>query len=142
MKIYLFLFIVISTCCVFAQKVEVDKVMEDGSRVIITSKKDIHSLTDKFQISLSLDGLCSKQEVTFYTLNLDITGSHPLHIPDNSKLFLVLTDDSVIELTVNKEYKDEIGRYIGTAHYYSFQPNYQIEEKDIIQIAKGVKKYQ
>lgn len=141
-KLLLFVFISLSSIFSFSQTIEIDKVTENGMRLLIGSKEPIRSLTDKYYIFVSLNASQYHDEVT-YSLSLRVNANIPISVPRGSRLLIKLKNDSVMQLKTITEESDKIGKVVTGAiihRNYSVFPNFDVTPEQIEAISNGVKK--
>lgn len=122
-------------CCVFAQ-ISVDKVEENGNRIIITDYSSLYTgWTNAASFRL---GYIHFEDVELYNLSL-LLNEGKMQIEEGRKLLLKFSDGSTMELSNSKQigpadYEYRTSKY-GTT--YLVCPSYKISEDEIKRIIEG-----
>lgn len=100
---YIICFFLIHSCLCFAQRIEIDRVEDDGRRQLMSSSLDV-----------SLDGSVYHFIVKAYERYGDIDWyllvSSFNHIPENATLLIKLGNDENLEIPINNHYKSVIDK--------------------------------
>lgn len=139
-RIFLLLLLIHGVLAVNAQMLSVDKVENDGSRILISNEYSIYSkmgLTTTYFAKFRL-GCISTQDSILYQINLNISEGK-LQIEEGRKILFKFDDGSIMELSNIKrigptDYTYSVSQY-GTTYYV--HPTYSITEKQIQQIING-----
>lgn len=144
------IFFLLSMCLcslLFSQNILVDKVNQDGSRILATTVEFFRTgFTDRNPIGFNV--ICvtdsSAQHKTF-AINVYINSTVSYTIPKNGIILFKTTDGIVVELKQDKESyntKDVIGNYIPIAstRIYTAEGTYPIRYNELGLLSCGVQK--
>lgn len=142
-KLFLSTVLFLTSLLAFAQEIEYNK-SNNGERSIMCKYESIRSMKDKTVFSLALAAEQNKENIISYFLSLKATSGTPITVPKGGKLLIKLNDDIIIELKTLMEYKGtvrDVHNVNGFVfHDYTIFPAFPINETQIEQISKGVKK--
>ena len=142
-KILLSMVITIAAMQLSAQQIVVDKVEENGTRLIVTQK--VYSGYPGIYVGLSSYRVkIGQSDTTVYKLSIRYGSQNKRQISVGRKLLLKLSDNNIITLENAEEigatdYTSELvqpGTYYERMVYYVF-PDYDITESQISQICKN-----
>ena len=112
-------------------QIDIDKVEEDGSR-IITTKSQYFNGNEKVALACLIDPNGNNTYVLLLTID-------KMEISKGRKLLLKFKDDSIMELNNRKEIGPADYKYyvvLGSTIYFVF-PEYPLTEEEVIKITKG-----
>ena len=135
-------FLICALCLLFAHntfaQIHIDKVEEDGSRVIVSSSHNIYTgLTNAAAAALMYISLPEQDHEQF---EISITlNEGKMQFDVGRKLLLKFSDDSVMELSNTKEIgiADYTYRVGNTGTDYYTNPTYLVSEEQLIKIISG-----
>lgn len=137
MKRYLiFILGLLFTTSAFSQ-IAIDKVEEDGSRIIITGAQNIYTrLVNAAAIRVCF--IKTSEDDHLYSIRLTLNEGK-MQFDKGRKLLLKFADDSIMELENTKEIGPADYEYSVTSagtYYFTF-PEYEVTEEDIEKIIEG-----
>lgn len=133
----------------YAQKIEYDKLNDDGFRLIGTTLENVGSMTDRIKAKLSLGAIVSPDGKSEYILDVFLTTGQAISAPAGARMLIKTKNGEVITLQERqgKSLEDMIGkkRLIPELQNmvvteYSIQLMYALTTEQIQQMSSGVVK--
>jgi hypothetical protein len=137
MKKFILLTLCFVTCSIAFAQIDVDKVEDDGSRLIVGEYYNLYTgLTNTASFKLSCNILVNGEETYNIILCLN---EGKMQFNEGRKLLIKFKDGSVMELKNNKEIGPadyEIVQPLKSVHYITY-PRYSVTEEEIQKIIDG-----
>ncbi len=133
----------------YAQKIEYDKIDDNGFRLIGTTLENIGSMTDRVKAKLSLGAIVSPDGNSEYILDIFLTTGQAISAPAGARMLIKTKDGEVITLQERqgvtledmmgkKRMIPELQNMVVTE--YSIQLMYALTAEQIQQLTAGVVK--
>ncbi len=131
----------------FAQKIEYDKVNNNGFRLIGTTPENIGSMTDRIKAKLSLGAMVSPEGKAEYILDVFLTTGQSISAPAGARMLIKTKDGDILTLEERqgvaledmygkKRMIPELQNMVVTE--YSIHMMYTLTEEQVAMLLSGV----